>query len=259
MGSLIHETAIIDPTADIASDVKIGPYTTIGPDVKIGSGTEVGSHNVIKGPCTIGENNRIFQFNSIGESSPDLKYKGERTTLVIGDNNTIRECVTIHRGTVQDRSETTIGNHNLLMAYTHVGHDSVISNHCIMANSAQLAGHCFLGDWAIVSGMSGVHQYASVGKHGFVGGFTFIDKDVPAFVMAQGVPAKPRAVNVEGLRRRNFEEPDIKALQTAFKTLYKRKLGLADAVNQLEKQAKDNRLVADLLESVIESRRGIVR
>ena len=256
---MIHPSAIIDPAAKLAPDVKVGPFTTIGPDVEIGSGTEIGPHNVIKGPSFIGENNRIFQFNSIGEASPDLKYKGEPTTLVIGDNNTIRECVTIHRGTVQDRSETTIGNNNLLMAYTHVGHDSIISDHCIMANAAQLAGHCYLGDWAIVSGMSGVHQYASVGEHGFVGGFTFIDKDVPAFVMAQGVPAKPRAINVEGLRRRSFPEDDIKALQTAFKTLYKRKLGLADALEKIAEQAKENKAVDSFLKSVQESKRGIVR
>lgn len=256
---MIHPSAIIDPAAKLADDVKVGPFTTIGPDVEIGAGTEIGPHNVIKGPSVIGKNNRIFQFNSIGESSPDLKYKGEPTTLVIGDNNTIRECVTIHRGTIQDRSETTIGNHNLLMAYTHVGHDSVISDHCIMANSSQLAGHCYLGDWAIVSGMSGVHQYTSVGTHGFVGGFTFIDKDVPAYLMAQGVPAKPRAVNVEGMKRRGFAEDVIKDLQKAFKTLYKRKLSLADAKVALAEQAQSSEFVATFLRSIEESRRGIVR
>lgn len=256
---MIHPTAIVDPKAVLADDVVVGPYTIIGADVEIDSGTEIGSHNVIKGPCKIGKDNKILQFNTIGEYSPDLKYKGEKTTLKIGDNNTIRECVTLHRGTVQDRSETIIGSHNLFMAYSHVGHDSIVSDHCIFANNAQLAGHCFVGDWAIISGMSGVHQYGNVGAHAFVGTYTFVDKDVPAFVMAQGIPAKPRTINAEGLKRRGFPEEDIKALLIAFKTLYKRKLSLKDATEQLADQARENKSVGLLLESVNSSQRGIIR
>ena len=256
---MIHPTAIVDSKAVLADDVVVGPYTIIGADVEIGEGTEIGSHNVIKGPCKIGKNNKILQFNTIGEYSPDLKYKGEPTTLVIGDNNSIRECVTLHRGTIQDRSETTIGNHNLFMAYSHVGHDSVVSDHCIFANNAQLAGHCFVGDWAIISGMSGVHQYGNVGAHAFVGTYSYVDKTVPAFVVAQGNPAKPRTINAEGLKRRGFAEEDISALLRAFKTLYKRKLSLTDAIDELTDQAKENSSVSVLLESVVQSQRGIIR
>ena len=256
---MIDPRAVIDPSAKLASDVKVGPFTTIGPDVEIGTGTEIGNNNVIMGPTFIGKNNRIFHFNTIGESSPDLKYKGEPTRLVIGDNNTIRECVTMHRGTAQDRAETTIGNDNLFMAYSHIGHDTVIGNHCILANSAQLSGHCTMGDWAILSGMSGVHQFTNIGTHSFVGGYTFVYKDIPAFVMAQGVPAKPRAVNAEGMKRRDFSEADIKAMQKAFKTLYKKKLSLADAIEAIEEQATKNKFVGDFLSSIKDSKRGFVR
>jgi len=256
---VIDSRAIVDPSAKLAPDVKVGPFTTIGPDVEIGAGTEIGNNNVIMGPTVIGENNRIFHFNTIGESSPDLKYNGEPTRLVIGDNNTIRECVTMHRGTVQDRSETTIGNHSLFMVYAHIGHDTIIGDHCILANSAQLSGHCVMGDWAILSGMSGVHQFTNIGTHSFVGGYTFVYKDIPAYVMAQGVPAKPRAVNIEGMKRRDYSEVDIKAMQKAFKTLYKKKLSLADATSQLEEQAADSLVVAAFLSSIKESKRGFVR
>ena len=256
---MIDSRAVIDPSAKLAADVKVGPFTTIGPDVEIGAGTEIGNNNVIMGPTVIGKNNRIFHFNTIGESSPDLKYKGEPTRLVIGDNNTIRECVTMHRGTVHDRSETTIGNHSLFMAYAHIGHDTIIGDHCILANSAQLSGHRVMGDWAILSGMSGVHQFTNIGTHSFVGGYTFVYKDIPAYVMAQGVPARPRAVNVEGMKRRDFSDADIKAMQKAFKTLYKKKLSLEDATNQLEEQAADSAVVAGFLASIKQSTRGFVR
>lgn len=256
---MIHPTAIVDAKAEIAEGVTIGPYTVVGPGVEIGEGTEIGAHNVIKGPTKIGKNNLILQFNSIGEGSPDLKYKGEPTTLIIGDNNTIRENNTLHRGTVQDNSETRLGSHNLLMAYVHVGHDCVVGNHCILANNGQLAGHCHMGDWAILSGMSGVHQYGNVGEHAFIGAYTFVDKDVPAYVVAQGVPAKPRTINAEGLRRRSFSESDIKALLVAFKTLYKRKLGLSDAVSALEEQAQSSKVVDIFLRSIEGSKRKIIR
>src|SRR5690606_37826242 len=175
--------AIIHPNAKLAADAQVGPWTVIGPDVEIGEGSVIASHVVLKGPTTIGKNNRIYQFSSIGEDTPDLKYKGEPTRLVIGDNNVIREGVTIHRGTVQDRSETTIGDNNLLMAYVHVGHDSVIGNNCILVNNAALAGHVHIGDWAILSGFTLVHQFCKIGAHSFSGMGSAIGKDVPAYVM----------------------------------------------------------------------------
>jgi UDP-N-acetylglucosamine acyltransferase len=165
--SLIHPTAIIDPSASLHPSVKVGPWSIIGPDVEIGEGSVVASHVVVKGPTVIGRNNSIFQFSSIGEDTPDLKYKGEPTRLVIGDNNTIREGVTIHRGTVQDRNETTIGDSNLLMAYVHVGHDSVIGNHCILVNNTALAGHVHVGDWAILRGLRSYTNFAKLGLIAF--------------------------------------------------------------------------------------------
>lgn len=192
MQTTIHPTAIIDESAVIGSGVSIGPYTVVGPGVEIGGGCEIASHVVLTGPTRLGSNNRIYQFSSVGQDTPDLKYKGEDTTLVIGDNNVIREGVTIHRGTVQDRGETTIGDDNLLMAYVHVGHDCVIGDNTILVNSVALAGHVVIRDWAILSGFSMVHQYCSIGEHAFTGMGAAIGKDVPAYVMVAGTRRRPK-------------------------------------------------------------------
>lgn len=256
---MIHPAAIIDPSAELAPDVTVGPWTTIGAGVKIGPGTVVSSHVVIKGPTTIGSNCQIFQFSTIGEATPDLKYKGEETTLTIGDDNIFREGVTIHRGTVQDRSDTLIGNGNLFMAYAHVGHDCVIGDHCIFVNNSVLAGHVVVDDWAIVGGYSGIHQYCLIGAHSFVGGMTKVTQDVPAYVIAEGHPAIPRMINVEGLKRRNFSAEQIKQLQQAYKTLYRRKLPLQEAVEQLQIMAGESEAVAIFLASIQRSQRGIIR
>ncbi|MDB4351878.1 acyl-ACP--UDP-N-acetylglucosamine O-acyltransferase, partial [Porticoccaceae bacterium] len=183
---MIHPSAVIDPTAKIADKVTIGPWTMIGADVEIGEGCDISSHVVIKGPTKIGAGNRIYQFSTIGDDTPDVKYKGEPTRLIIGDNNVIREGVTIHRGTVQDNSETIIGNNNLLMAYAHVGHDCVIGDNVIMVNNASVSGHVYVGDWAILSGYALVHQYVHIGPHCFIGPAAFVYHDVPAFITAFG-------------------------------------------------------------------------
>lgn len=256
---MIHPQAIVDPSASVHEKAEIGPFTLIGPNVTIGEGTVVGSNNVIKGPTKIGKNNRIFQFCTIGEDTPDLKYDGEPTELIIGDNNTFREYSSVHRGTVQDRGITTIGSHNLIMTYAHVAHDCVVGDHCILSNHAALAGHVHLGDWAIVSASAGVHQYCRVGSHAFIGAFSAVFQDVPAYVIVQGAPAVPRIVNAEGLKRRNFSSDDIKAIQVAFKTLYKRKLPLADALIELKQQAEANAVVQPLYDSVANAKRNIVR
>ena len=193
--SEIDPRAIIDPSARLAADVVVGPWSIIGPDVEIGEGSVIGPHVVLKGPTRIGRHNRIFQFSTIGEDTPDLKYKGEPTRLVIGDHNVIREGVTIHRGTVQDRSETTIGDHNLIMAYTHIGHDCVIGNHCILVNNTALAGHVIMDDWAILSGYTLVHQFCHIGAHSFSGMGTAIGKDVPAFVTVFGMGDELRCMD----------------------------------------------------------------
>ena len=255
----VDPRAIIDPSAKIADDVEIGPWTLIGADVEIGAGSVISSHVVIRGPTKIGKNNRVFQFSTLGEDSPDLKYKGEDTTLTIGDNNVIREGVTIHRGTVQDRSDTYIGNNNLLMAYVHVGHDSVIGNNCILVNNASLAGHVHIGDWVILSGYTLIHQYCKIGTHAFTGMSTGITMDVPAYVTVAGTPSKPVSINAEGLKRRGFSAESITELKRAFKTLYRKKLSLDEATSELSKMAESSEEVAIMLASIQQSDRGIMR
>ena len=188
---MIHPTAIIDPTAELAEDVQVGPYSVIGPNVKIGKGCVIHAHVILKGPTTLGEDNQIYQFSSVGEDTPDLKYNGEPTQLLVGDRNIIREGVTIHRGTIQDKGYTQIGNDNLIMAYAHIGHDSVVGNHTVLVNNVALAGHVDIADWAILSGYTLVHQYCKIGEHAFLGFGSSVSKDVPAFVMANGNPCQP--------------------------------------------------------------------
>lgn len=257
--SLIDPRAIIDPQARLADNVQVGPWSIIGPDVEIGEGSVIASHVVLKGPTRIGRNNRIMQFSSVGEDTPDLKYKGEQTTLVIGDDNVIREGVTIHRGTVQDRGETTIGNNNLLMAYVHIGHDSVIGNHCILVNNTALAGHVHVGDWAILSGFTLVHQYCNIGPHCFSAMGTAIGKDVPAFVTVAGNPAEARSMNFEGLRRRGFNEEVMRALRRAYKTVYRCGLTVEQALLELEGLGAEFEAVAQFCNSIRGSTRGITR
>ena len=256
---MIDSSAIIHPSAKLAPDVEVGPWSIIGPDVEIGAGTVVASHVVIKGPTVIGKHNRIFQFSSVGEDTPDLKYKGEPTRLVIGDYNVIREGVTIHRGTVQDRSETTIGNHNLIMAYVHVGHDSVIGNHCILVNNTALAGHVHIDDWAILSGYTLVHQFCKIGAHSFTGMGTAVGKDIPAYVMVTGNPAEAKSINTEGLRRRGFTSDDIAAITKAYKLIYRRGLTIDEAVAQIATLLPECHALGVLIDSIKSSTRGIVR
>lgn len=257
---MIDERAIVDPRAVMAKGVSVGPWTIIGPDVSIAENTHIASHVVIKGPTTIGKNNRIYQFSSIGEDTPDLKYNGEPTRLTIGDNNVIREGVTIHRGTVQDRSETLIGNNNLLMAYVHVGHDSVIGNHTILVNNAALAGHVHIKDWSILGGFTLVHQYCVIGEHSFTGMGSAIGKDVPAFMMVTGAPASARGLNLEGLKRRNFSKEELARLSQAFKIIYRRGNTVEQALIELEAlSAGSCKQIETLIHSLKSSSRGIVR
>jgi UDP-N-acetylglucosamine acyltransferase len=256
---VIDPHAIVHPSARIADDVEIGPWTLIGADVEIGAGTRIASHVVVKGPTRIGRDNRILQFSTIGEDTPDLKYKGEPSWLVIGDNNIIREGVTIHRGTANDRDETTIGNNNLLMAYVHIGHDSVIGDHCILVNNASLAGHVIVGDWAILSGYTLVHQFCQIGPHAFAGASAYISKDVPPYVMVAGNPAEAKNINVEGLKRRGFSSDAIAALRRAYKIMYRQGLTVDEAVLELEKLAADHVEVQPLIDALRQSTRGITR
>ncbi len=255
---MIDPTAIIAPSAIIGENVSIGPWTIIGADVEIGDGCHIASHVVVRGPTKMGANNKIFQFSTIGDDTPDLKYNGEPTRLIIGDNNTIREGVTIHRGTVQDNSETIIGNDNLLMAYVHIGHDCVVGNNCILVNNASISGHVYVGDWTILSGYVLVHQFVHIGPHCFIGPAAFIYHDVPAFVTAFGSPAEPRTINREGLKRRGFSSDQIALANKAYKLLYRRGLGLDEALKEIMALG-DDEIISMLLASVENSTRGIIR
>ncbi|WP_295800941.1 acyl-ACP--UDP-N-acetylglucosamine O-acyltransferase [uncultured Microbulbifer sp.] len=259
MQTRIHPTAIVDSSAKIGEGVQIGPYSVVGADVEIGDGCEIASHVVLSGPTRLGKNNRIYQFATVGQDTPDKKYQGEPTTLIVGDNNVIREGVTIHRGTVQDRGETIIGNDNLLMAYAHIGHDSVIGNHTILVNNVALAGHVLVKDWAILSGFSMVHQYCTIGEHAFTGMGAGIGKDVPAYVMVAGNPAEAKTINAEGLRRRGFTREEISLINKAYKIVYRRGLTTDEALESLKVLREESHVVQPWIDSLTTSTRGIVR
>jgi len=225
----IHPTAVIDPKADLDASVQVGPYSVIGPDVKIGAGTWIGPHVVVEGHTTIGRYNRIFQFGSIGAPNQDKKYAGEPCELVIGDRNTIREFVTFHIGTVQDKAVTRIGDDNWIMAYTHIAHDCVVGNNTTMANNTTLGGHVEIGDWVTVGGLCGIHQFVKVGAHAMLGFQSAVSQDVPPFMLVDGNPLAVRGVNVTGLKRRNFSAERIQAIRQMHKLIYREGRTLDDA------------------------------
>ncbi|AYV14599.1 MULTISPECIES: acyl-ACP--UDP-N-acetylglucosamine O-acyltransferase [Shewanella] len=256
---MIDKLAFVHPEAKIGKNVTIGPWSYIGADVEIGDDCWISSHVVIKGPSIIGKGNRIFQFASVGEDCQDKKYAGEPTRLIMGDNNIIRESVTIHRGTVQDNSETRIGSNNLFMAYVHIAHDCVVGDNVIMANNASIAGHCHVGDWAILGGMTGVHQFVHIGAHAFTAGCSLVLQDVPPFVMASGQAAIPRGLNMEGMKRRGFAKETQQALRRAYKTLYRSSLTLEEAVAAMAEDAAKEPQVQAFVDFVTSSNRGIIR
>jgi len=256
---MIHPAAIVESGAKIDPSASIGPWSYIGSGVEIGPDTIVESHVVIKGPTRIGARNHIYQFSRVGEATPDLKYRNEPTELHIGDDNIIRENVTIHRGTVQDQGLTQIGCRNLIMAYVHIGHDSVVGNDTILVNNAALAGHVVVGDLAILSGYTLVHQFCKIGEHSFSGMGTAIGKDVPAYITVAGSPAEAKTINAEGLRRRGFDQHAIVELRRAYKIIYRQGLTLDAAIARLETMVVDTPQVGPLVESLRSSERGIVR
>jgi UDP-N-acetylglucosamine acyltransferase len=253
---LIHETAIISPGAKLGNNVKVGPWTYIGPDVELGDDCVVHSHVVIKGPSKIGKGNEFYQFSTIGEDTPDKKYAGEATWLEMGDNNIVRENVTIHRGTVQDKGITKIGSNNLLMAYVHIAHDCIVGDNTIFANNASLAGHVEVGDWAILAGMVGVHQFCRIGAHSFVGLDTIVLKDIPPYVMAAGSTAEPKGINSEGLKRRGYTSEQIMDIKRAYKELYRKGHTLDEALNNLSSEQEHIVMFKQFIEG---SQRGIIR
>lgn len=256
---MIHPTAIISDSATIADDVEIGPYAVINDDVVIGSGCKIDSHVVINGPTRIGSDNHIYQFASIGDDPQDKKYNNEPTRLTIGDRNTIREFCTISRGTAQDAGETTIGDDNWIMAYVHIAHDCTVGNKTIMANNTTLAGHVHVGDWVICGGFSGVHQFCKIGAHAFLGMYSGIHNDIPAYTLVSGQPAKPKGINSEGLKRRDFSSEQIRNIKNAYRLVYRKGLKLSEAIEQIEANVEAQPELALLLESLRSSERGIVR
>ena len=256
---MIHSSSIIDPSAKIADDVEIGPFCLVGAGVEIGSGTRIESHVILKGPMKIGERNHIFQFSTLGDGSPDKKYKNEPTTLVIGNENIIREGVTIHRGTVQDRGETLIGDRNLIMAYSHIAHDCVLGNDIVLTNQAALAGSVHVGDGAILGGYAIVHQFCSLGSYSFCAMGSAVNKDIPAYVKVRGNPAKPFGINVTGIKRLGYSKESIEALRSAYRSIYRKKLTVEEAIEELKGLRKEYEEVDLFLNSIEKSTRGISR
>lgn len=255
----IHPSAIIEDNVTIGANVKVGAFSYIGSGVEIGEGTEVLTHVVIKGPTKIGKDNIIYQFASVGEACQDLKYAGEPTELVIGDRNIIRESVTLHRGTVQDRGITTIGSDNLFMINAHIAHDCVIGDHCIFANNVTFAGHVHVGDYAIIGGMAAIHQFCEIGAHCMLGGGSIVVKDVPPYVMAQGNHCSPFGVNVEGLKRRGFSKEAIRAIRNVYKLVYRSGRMLEEVKPEIAEQAKNFPELDLFVDFFEKSVRGIIR
>jgi UDP-N-acetylglucosamine acyltransferase len=255
----IHPTAIISPDAQLEEGVEIGPYVVIGSDVKIGKNTIIGPHTVIDNFTHIGEGCHIFQFCSIGAPPQDLKFGGEKTRVVVGNFNTIREFVTIHRATSADIGVTIIGDHNLLMAYVHIAHNCKLGNNIVMVNYAGLAGHINVEDYAIIGGLTGIHQFCRIGAHCIIGGASAVVKDVPPYAMAQGNHAKLFGLNLIGLKRRDFSEKTIKAIKDAYRIIFRSDLLLEAALKKAQDEVEDIPEVNHLIKFIKESERGICR
>jgi len=255
----IDPKAFVMDGAQLDPGVVVGPFSVIGSDVRIGADTVIGPHVVIEGKTTIGAENRIFQFASVGAIPQDLKYGGENSELIIGDRNRIREFVTVNKGTGGGGMVTTIGNDNLLMAYTHIAHDCCIGNGVILANAATLGGHVTLEDGSIIAGLSGIHQFCRVGRMAFVGAGSIVVLDVPPFTTVQGDRAKLSGLNVEGLKRKGFSGDQINSLKKAYRTLFRSGMVLEEAVLSVRSELSGDSNVELLIEFVSASRRGVTR
>ena len=263
MPARVHATALVDAAAELADGVEIGPYTTVGAGVRIGEGTSIGSHCVIEGPTTIGRGNRIGSHNALGIAPQDKKYAGEPTELVIGDGNTIFQFCTFSRGTAQDGGVTRVGDDNWIMAYVHLAHDVQLGSHTILANNATLAGHVHVDDWAIIGGLSGIHQFCHIGAHVMTGFQSHVSQDVPPFMTVSGNPLAVHGYNAEGLRRRGFSKERIGLVKQMHKLLYREGLTLdaaKAAIAALKGTVEGGDADVDgLLGFLAASTRGIVR
>ncbi|MDD3762699.1 MAG: acyl-ACP--UDP-N-acetylglucosamine O-acyltransferase [Nevskiales bacterium] len=256
----IHPTAIVDPTAQLHPSVEVGPYSIIGANVSIGEGTWIGPHVVLRGPMSIGRGNRIYQFASLGELSQDKSARDDDDTRVeIGNNNTIREYVTIQRGTLKDQGLTRLGDDNWVMAQAHIAHDCIVGSHTILANGSTLAGHVTIEDYVGLGGYTLVHQFCRVGAHSYTGGGAVVLRDLMPFVIAEGQPARPRGINTEGLKRRGFSAEDIGAIKDAFKRVYLSGALMSDVKLQLGEIAQRSPHVAQILAFIESSKRALAR
>lgn len=259
MSSLIDSSARIAPDAKIGANVTIGPWTIIGSGVEIGDECNIASHVVLKGPTKIGKRNRIFQFASVGEDPSDKKFHGEVSYLEIGDDNVIREGATIHRGTEAGGGTTRVGSRNLFMPYTHVAHDCIIGNDTIFSNNAAVSGHVVVEDWAILGGYAGVYQFLRIGAHSFIGAQSHVNMDVPAYVIVKGTPPEPKGINITGLERRGFSRDAIRALRKAYSILYREGNTVEEALAEMQELVESTPEVAALIASVRASSKGILR
>jgi UDP-N-acetylglucosamine acyltransferase len=257
--SLIHPTALIDPRAELADDVEVGPFSIIGPKVKLDSGTWIGPHVVITGRTTMGKNNRIFQFASMGEEPQDKKYAGEDTELILGDNNNVRELCTFSRGTTQGGGKTIIGNNNWIMACVHIAHDCILGDNIIMANNASLAGHVTVGNYAILSGYTLIHQFCLVGEHSFTSFASHVNQSIPPYVTVSGEKAKAKGVNTEGLKRRGYSPKQVQQVRRAYKILYRSGLQLEEAKLKLQEMAENSEEIRPLVEFLDKTEKSLIR
>jgi UDP-N-acetylglucosamine acyltransferase len=256
----VHPTAIIDSRAKVPASCKVGPYCVIGADVELGENCRLASHVAIEGPTKIGADNSFFPFCAIGMAPQDTSYKGEPTRLEIGDHNEIRECVTISRGTVKGSGVTKIGSHVLLMAYAHIGHDSVVGDHCMLVNGATLGGHVSVEEWAVVGALSPVHQFVRVGAHAYVGGGTIVTQDVLPFSMTSAArETRAYGMNKVGLERRGFSKERIKKIHHAYKTLLTSKLNTSQALEKLKSEPDRGEDVEQLIRFIEAAERGVIK
>ena len=255
----IDPRAIVAESARLADDVEVGAYAIVGDNVELGPGCRIAPHAMVQGPTRMGRDNKVFQFASIGDAPQDKKYGGEPTWLEVGDGNVFRECCTVNRGTVTGIGATRIGNQCLFMAYSHVAHDCVIEDHCIMSNCTALAGHVELGRWVILSGYAAVHQFCKLGAHVFAANNAAITRDVPPYLLVAGSPAEPKGINSEGLKRRGFTPEQIASVKRAYRLLYRSKLKLADATEEIAKLAQSDEVVRPFVEFLPRLTRSLIR
>jgi len=255
----IHPTAIVHPDARIADGVEIGPYSVIGENVSIGKDTKIASHVLIEGWTSIGERNHIFSFSSIGTPPQDIGYRDEETYLIIGDDNVIRECATVHRATTKEDRKTVIGNKNFLMAYSHVAHDCKLGNNIIMANSVALGGHIVIGDHAILGGIVAVHQFARIGSYAIIGGQSAVTLDIPPFVSAAGNRAQLYGLNLVGLKRKGFTDNTITTLKKAYKIIFRSGMTQEEALQKVAEELNSSPEAMHLVEFIKSSKRGVTR